>query len=144
MEAHQFIEGFEQVIAHLGMWPSFHDAEVLKFTVDRTHVATAKELSPVLDLHLRGWVMTSEVTEQGFYRLRGDAIFHFQFEGVTKLHVEGFNNQNVLSALNLELVDDPHTQGRKVLQVELEHCYEFEASFTAQRARVLSITPYAQ
>ena len=88
--------------------------------------------------------MTSEVTEQGFYRLHGDAIFHFQFEGVTKLHVEGFNNQNVLSALNLEVVDDPHIQGRKVLQVELEHCYEFEASFTAKKARVLNITPCAQ
>lgn len=131
------------MVAHLGMWPSFHDAEVLTLTVDCTHVATSEELSPVLDLHLRGWVMTSEVTEQGFYKLHGDAVFHFQFEGVTNLHIEGFNNQNVLSALNLEVVDDPQSQGRKVLQVELEHCYEFKASFTAQRARVLSITPYA-
>lgn len=144
MEAHKFIEGFERVVAHLGMWPSFHDAEVLKLTVDRTHVATSKELSPVLDLHLRGWVMTSEVTDQGFYKLRGDAVFHFQFEGITNLHVEGFNNQNVISSLNLVVVDDPHAHGRKVVQVELEHCYEFEASFTAQRARVLDITPYAQ
>jgi hypothetical protein len=144
MEAHQFIEDFERVVAHLGMWPSFHDAEVLKLTIDRTQVAISKELSPVLDLHLRGWVMTSEVTEQGFYKLRGDAVFHFQFEGVTNLHVEGFNTQNVLSALNLEVVEDPHNEGRKVLRVELEHCYEFEASFTAQKARVLGITPYVE
>jgi hypothetical protein len=144
MEAHKFIENFERVVDHFGMWPSFHDAEVLKLTVDRTHVATSQELSPVLDLHLRGWVMTSEVTNQGFYELHGDAVFHFQFEGVQNLHIEGFNNQNVLSALNLQVVDDPHSQGRKLLQVELEHCYEFEASFTAQKARVLGITPYSQ
>ena len=144
MEAHQFIQDFQRVLAHLGMWPSFHDAEVLKLTVDRTHVATAKEISPVLDLHLRGWVMTSEITEQGFYKLHGDAVFHFQFERVTNLHIEGFNNQNVISALNLEVVDDPHNRDHKVLQVELEHCYVFEASFTAQGARVLGITPYAQ
>jgi hypothetical protein len=125
------------------MWPSFHDAEVLKLVVDRTNVATGEELSPVLDLYLRGWVMSSEVTEQGFYKVHGDALFHFQFEGVTNLHIEGFNNQNVLSALNLEVVEDPHNQGRNVLQVELEHCYEFEASFTAQRARVVDIVPYA-
>jgi hypothetical protein len=144
MEAHEFIEGFERVVTHLGMWPSFHDAEVLKLTIDRTNVVTSKELSPVLDLHLRGWVMTSEVTEQGFYRLHGDAVFHFQFEGIANLRIEGFNNQNVLSSLNLELLDDARNPGRKLLQVELEHCYEFEASFTAQKARVLGITAYAE
>jgi hypothetical protein len=143
MEAHRFIKDFERVVAHLGMWPSFHDAEVLKLAVDRTNVATGEELSPVLDLYLRGWVMSSEVTKEGFYKVHGDAIFHFQFEGVTNLHIEGFNNQNVLSALNLEVVDDPNNQGQKVLQVELEHCYEFETSFTAQRARVVGIVPYA-
>lgn len=144
MNPHEYIEGFELVVAHLGLWPSFHDAEVLKLAIDRTHVATAKELSPVLDLHLRGWVMTSEVTEQGFYKLHGEAVFHFRFEGVTNVQIEGFNNQNVLSALNLELASHPHDASRQVLQVELEHCYEFQASFSAQKARVLSITPYAQ
>ncbi|MDR0674082.1 MAG: immunity 50 family protein [Zoogloeaceae bacterium] len=142
MEAYRFIEGFERVVAHFGMWPSFHDAEVLKLSVERTRVATA--LLSVLDLRLRGWVMTSEVTEQGFYKLRGDAVFHFQFEGITNLRVAGFNNQNVLSTLNLELIDDPNNQYRKILQVELERCYAFEASFTAQKAQVLGITPYVQ
>lgn len=142
MKAHEFIQGFELVVAHLGLWPSFHDAEVLKLVIDRTNVATSEELSPVLDLHLRGWVMTSEVTEQGFYKHHGEAVFRFRFEGVTNLRIEGFNNQNVLSALNLELTDHPHDTGRHVLQVELEHCYEFEASFTAQKARVVSVTPF--
>ena len=144
MEAHRFIEDFELVVAHLGMWPSFHDSEVLKLVLDRTHVAGSKELSPVLDLHLRGWVMTSEVTEQGFYKLHGEAVFHFRFEGVSSIQLEGFNNQNVLSALNLELMSHPDDASRQVLQVELEHCYEFQASFAAQKARVLSITPYAR
>ena len=144
MEAHEFIQGFELVVAHLGLWPSFHDAEVLKLVIDRTHVAASKELSPVLDLHLRGWVMTSEVTEQGFYKIRGEALFHFRFEGITGLQIEGFNNQNVLSALNLEVVSHPHDTNRQVLQVELEHCYEFQASFIAQKAQVLNITPYVQ
>jgi hypothetical protein len=144
MDAYRFIDGFERVVAHLGMWPSFHDAEILQLTIDRTNVATSKELSPVLDLHLRGWVMTSEVTEDGFYKLHGDAVFHFRFTGVAKLRIEGFNTQNVISALNLEVVDDPHNQGRKLLRVELEHCYEFEASFTAQAARLMGITPYVQ
>lgn len=142
MNAYEFFEGFEQVVAHLGMWPSFHDAEVLKLVLDRTHAATADGLSPVLDLHLRGWVMTSEVTEQGFYKLHGEAVFHLRFEGVTDLQIEGFNDQNVLSSLNLDLVVHPHDANRQLLQVELEHCYEFQATFAAQKARVVGITPY--
>lgn len=85
--------------------------------------------------------MTSEVKENGFYRLHGDAIFHFRFEGVSRVQIQGFNNQNVLSALNLDLVSHPHEPARQVLHVELEHCYEFEASFIAQKARPISITP---
>lgn len=34
MKAHEFIQGFELVLAHLGLWPSFHDAEVLKLVID--------------------------------------------------------------------------------------------------------------
>ena len=88
--------------------------------------------------------MTPEVSEQGFYKVRGDAIFHMRFEGVSEVHIEGFNNQNVLSGLNLEVVNHPQDADRRLLRVELEHCYQFEASFTAQAARVLSITPYVE
>ena len=142
MQAHEFIEGFELVVAHLGQWPSFHDAEVLKLVLERTR-ATTDALSPALDLHLHGWIMTSEVTPQGFYKLHGDAVFHFRFEGVTDVQIEGFNNQNVLSAMNLELAKHPRNANHQVLKVELEHCYKFDASFTAQKAQVLGITPFA-
>jgi hypothetical protein len=144
MEAYRFIEGHERVVDHLGLWPSFHDAEVLKLVIDRMSDPVGSGPRPALDLHLRGWVMTSEVTAEGFYKLHGEAVFHFRFEGVSEVRIEGFNNQNVLSSLNLELVSHPRDANRQVLHVELEHCYEFEASFTAERARVLSITPYAQ
>ena len=60
------------------------------------------------------------------------------------MQIEGFNGQNVLTALNLELAKSPDRPGQTVLKVELEHCYEFEASFTAERARLISITPYAK
>ena len=144
MEAHKFIEGYESVVDHLGLWPSFHDAEVLKLVIDRTSPCHSSVPSPALDLHLRGWVMTSELTATGFYKLQGEAVFHFRFEGISRLRIEGFNNQNVLSSLNLELVTHPRDASRQMLQVELEHCYEFEASFTAERAFVLGIKPCRQ
>ena len=45
--------------------------------------------------------------------------------------------------MNLEVIDDPSDTGNTVLKVELEHCYEFEASFKARAARIIGITPYA-
>lgn len=140
MEAHEFIVGHERVIAHFGLWPSFHDAEVFKLSLDRTQ----GKPSPTLDLHLRGWVTTSEVAPEGHYKLQGDAVLHFQFEGISEVHVEGFNGQNVISSLNLELAQAQDKQAQTVIKVELEHCYLFEASFTAQRAQLISITPYAK
>jgi hypothetical protein len=140
MEAHEFIDGHERVIAHFGLWPSFHDAEVIKLSLDRSE----SQSEPTLDLHLRGWVMTSEVTPEGYYKLQGDALFHFRFEGIDELHVAGFNGQNVISSLNLELAHAPDKPELNIIKVELEHCYFFEASFTAQRAQLISIKPYGK
>ena len=140
MEAHEFIEGHERVITHLGLWPSFHDAEVFKLSLDRSEGKS----DPALDLHLRGWVMTSEITPEGHYKQHGDALFHFRFEGIDELQISGFNGQNVISSLNLELTQVANKPERNIIKVELEHCYLFEASFTAQRAQLISIKPYAK
>ena len=144
MQPHEFIEGSERVIAHCGLWPSFHDAEVLKLVLDRTDRARSEELFPVLDLYMHGWVMTSEISEDGFYKLKGEGKFHFRFEGITEVEIEGFNSQNVISAMNLELVSHPQDEKRKLLRIELEHCYKFAATFTAEKAKILSIEPYVQ
>jgi hypothetical protein len=109
-------------------------------------VVPSSGLSPVIDLHLRGYALTHEVTEQGFERLKlyGDAVIHLRFEGISDVRIEGFNTQNVLSSMRLEVVASSQDPERKMLKVALEHCYQFEASFAAQTARVLSITPYVR
>ena len=80
--------------------------------------------------------------EAARYKLHGDAVVHYRFEGIFDLWLEGFNNQNVLSKMELEIIDDPVFPGDSVPMVELVHCYEFETSFKARAARNLNITPY--
>ncbi len=143
MEAYEFIEGHKEVVAHFGQWPSFHDAEVHCLTLHRPAKTTTGTAIPTLELHLRGWILKQEVSDTGFYKLHGDAVVHFQFEGIFDLQIEGFNNQNVLSSMGLEVIDDQCEKGSSALKVELEHCYEFEASFKTHAARIISITPYA-
>lgn len=141
MQAHEFIEDFQQVTARFGLWPSFHDGEVHRIVLDRMSRSPSGSYIPSVEIHLRGWIMGPEVTSEGSYKLHNDSVVHFLFEDIFDFELEGFNNQNVLSSLNLSLVEDPRGVGQ-VLHVELEHCYLFSSGFDARKAKVLGIEPY--
>ncbi len=86
--------------------------------------------------------MGPEVTHQGFYELHNDSVVQFLFEDIFDFELEGFNHQNVLSSLDLSFVEDPRGSGQ-VLHVELEHCYQFSSEFSARKAKILGVVPYA-
>lgn len=135
MSSYQAIIGHEQVLAHFGMWPSFHDAEVHRIILERTERTEAGREIPTLELTLHGWVSGPSSLQER------QAIVRFFFEDVFDVQLEGFNGQNVLSSLNLHSLTDAESK-QALLQVELEHCYVFSAEFKARRASVLSVVPY--
>jgi hypothetical protein len=141
MQPYEFFEGYDQVLEKFGCWPSFHDGEVHRVVLDRTQRTPTGHFVPCVEIHLRGWIMTSAVTDAGFYRLKYDSVVHFRFEDVFDLELDGLNHQNVLSCVDLELFDDSETQAI-ALHVSLEHCYGRSGAFRARRARVLSVTPF--
>lgn len=143
MKPYEFIDGYEQVIATYGRWPSFHDGEVHRIVLDRMTRSPSGSYIPAFELHVRGWIMRPEMTDSFTYKLEHDSIVCFLFEDIFDLELEGFNQQNVLSALNLSLVEDSE-QKTQALHVELEHCYVFAGEFSARRARILSINPYVE
>ena len=140
MEPHAFIEGHEKVIAIFGQWPSFHDGEIHRLLLDSTRRDLEGSRYPSIELDLRGWIMTDEVTEQGFYRCKFDSVVRLLFENVSLVELDGLNHQNVLSCLGLELFSE--NDGEVRLRVELEHCYGLSGSFLAAGASVVSVTPY--
>jgi hypothetical protein len=140
MQPYEFIEGFEEVIARFGLWPSFHDGEVHRIVLDRMARSLSGLYIPSVEIYLRGWIMGPEVTDKGFYELHNDSVVHFLFEDIFDFELEGFNQQNVLSSLNLSLIDDPKDDGQ-ALHIELEHCYLFFAEFSARKAKILSVAP---
>jgi len=142
MEPYETIENHELVIATFGQWPSFHDGEVHRIVLDRMNRSPSGSYIPTIEVHVRGWIMTSAVTENGFYKVEHDSVVRFLFEDIFNLELEGFNQQNVLSSLNLTLIEEP--QKKQALHVELEHCYVFSAEFTARRARILGVQPYVK
>jgi hypothetical protein len=142
MDPHEFIEGHEIVLARFGDWPSFHDGEVHRLLLDSTRLGPDGSRYPSIELDLRGWIMTDEVTEQGFYRCEHDSVVSFLFERVSGVELDGLNHQNVLSCLNLELLLPEN--GRSQLKVELEHCFGLSGSFVAASAKIVRVVPYAE
>lgn len=99
--------------------------------------STSGACAASLEIDIRGWIMGPEVTEKGYYVRHSNAVVSFRFEDVFDLALEGFNGQNVLTSLDLSLIEDA-TRG-SVLCVEFEPCYLFDGEFKARRARVLGI-----
>ena len=142
MEAHEFIEDHQLVLRAFGRWPGFHDGEVHRVVLDRIKSTENGSYLPSVELVVRGWNLTEEVSEAGFYKLERDSLVHFLFEQVTDLELDGFNHQNVLSGLELELSTDAES-GLPILSVELGHCYGLSGGFKARRATVVSVRPHA-
>ncbi|MEQ6289593.1 Imm50 family immunity protein [Vogesella sp. GCM10023246] len=143
MQAYEFIEGYEQVIDRFGRWPSFHDGEVLRIILDRSLRLPGGPSIPSVEVYLRGWIMGPELADDGRYTLHNDSVIHFLFEDISAFELEGFNQQNVVTSLNLELSGEPQG-GANVLHVEFEHCYQFCCAFIARRAKVVDLRPYAE
>ena len=141
MQPYEFISGFQQIIARFGLWPSFHDGEVHRIVLDRTARSPSGSRTPSVEIHLRGWIMGPEVTDEGYYKRHSDSVVRFLFEDIFDFVVEGFNQHNVLSSLNLSFIDDPKGIGQ-ALHVELEHCYLFPGEFSARKAKIIGIEPY--
>ena len=91
MERHEFIDGSESVIARFGQWPSFHDGEVHRLVLDSTRRDSNGSRYSSIELDLRGWVMTDEITDQGYCRCECDSVVRFLFECVFQPIVDGIS-----------------------------------------------------
>lgn len=143
MNAYELITNRELVLKAFGQWPSFHDGEVHRVVLDRTRQLPGGSYYPSLELYVRGWIMTSEVTEAGYYKQEHDSVVHFLFEEVSELELDGLNHQNVLSSLDFQISTD-NKSGSQSLVVELSHCYGLSGTFKAVRSSVVSVVPYAR
>ncbi len=141
--AYEFIDNHALVLEVFRLWPRFHDGEVHRLVMDSTRKRSNGSRYASIELLVRGWNMTSEVTEAGYYRLESDSVVHFLFEDVTDVELDGLNHQNVLSGLDFDLLLGEDGKAR-VLSVELNHCYGLSGSFKAARASVVSVTPFVK
>jgi hypothetical protein len=127
------IQNSEVLTNIFGRWPSFHDAEVLRITLDRDE-------TPCLEALIHVFEMTSQV-EQGALVLKNHVAVTFRFIEICVLKLEGFNHQNVLAGLWVEDVSNRQMERIK-FEVSLDGIFGVSAHFQCNSIRVESLEPY--
>jgi hypothetical protein len=117
LEVNDEAPGTSELIAWFGYWPTFHDAEVLELALHRTGNST---------IRIYAFEMTDQVNSQGFFIRTKHVIVGFVLEGVTNLHLDQFNGQNVISGLLLKRTAEG-------FELTLDGCYGIEGTITADR-----------
>jgi hypothetical protein len=132
MSPETLIKGSDKVIAHFGEWPRFHDMEVISVTFERRGPE-----APWIELVMYVWKYTGRLTPSGHYEQDRHALVRFRCEQVTKNSLEGFNNQNVLDALNFT-----NGQGEEApMRVDFPSNYGVVGFIECARVSVVDVVP---
>lgn len=132
------LPGADDLIKVFGRWPSFHDAEVVRFLLERTEPFGAGP-SIVADVHV--FEMTNQIGADGAYVLTKDTLVSFRFVGVDQVEVEGFNNQNALWDLAIIDIRDRQLEDLKY-EVHFASSYGLGARFMCRAVTIESVRPW--
>jgi hypothetical protein len=135
-DTYKLLGNHELITDAFGYWPSFHDAEIHRFVLERTEVDGVRDV-PCIEFIVHVHEMTSQTDEKGHYILQKHHRVHFKFEGISELKLEGFNHQNVVFSLEFERISNDNSS----LKVTLEPCYGVDAGFVTEKGYVLSMVP---
>lgn len=94
------IIGADTLIEWFGRWPSFHDAEVLTFHIDREHGKSF--------IRLRAFTIGDRIDEGGRFVKQREATVAFELSGIRSIRIDGEDAdvQNVISSLTIEQIVD--------------------------------------
>ena len=120
LEVTDEVPGASELVAWFGYWPSFHDAEVLEIALHRRGRST---------IRIHTFEMTKQVDSRGQFICDKHVIVSFVFEGVTNLHLDEFNHQNVISGLLLKQTTEGY-------ELTLEGCYGVKGEIIADHLHI--------
>lgn len=133
------IPGGPELLAWFGQEPTFHDAEILGLSLNRSGVS---------ELKVHGWINTGEISQDRHFVLAKHAVVTFRLEKIMDLQLDGFSAQNVISGLELGYATDRGRsncyslpQDTHDIEIELMPCYGLDGFIRAKKVAV-SFTPW--
>jgi hypothetical protein len=116
-----------------GRWPSFHDAEVIRVTLDRSGAD-----GPKMEVVIHVFEATKEVDSRGYFVSKNHIDVTLTFTKVDLVRLDGFNHQNVISCLSIEKVNPLQHDG-KSCHVEIPSIYGVDTELYCDRVIVSNI-----
>ena len=138
MESLVKIQNANLLIDVFGRFPSFHDAEVLRITLDR---GDRTDLNPSLEALIHVFEVTPEVDDNGRYQLKNHVLVLFRFSKIVNLQLTDFNQQNVLWDLEIIHLSDRERDKVK-FKVVFRSSFGVSASFHCEAVSIESVEPY--
>ncbi|MFJ4145240.1 Imm50 family immunity protein [Pseudomonas sp. NPDC089734] len=102
----ELIHGVERVIEAIGFLPSFHDAEVVSFSVSRHLPRSDSPTVAKLCVHYREHEMVGVGTADLETVCQKSLLIEFIFSDIHELSLNDFNHQNVLESIELKRAQD--------------------------------------
>jgi len=133
------IPGADHVTKVFGRWPSFHDAEVVRFLLERAEPYGAGP-SILADIH--AFERTAQVGGDGVYVPTRHTLISFRFGGVEQVKLDGFNNQNVLWDLTITDIRDRQIEGVRY-EIHFASTFGMGAQFLSREATIEAVRPWA-
>lgn len=130
------LAGAEMVVAEFGAWPSFHDAEVLSFELERSSLVATSSAVARMKVHVRRYEPSNEGTAEYHLALVKSVVIAFRFTGIEALEVSEFNHQNVIDSI---AVSEASTPSGARISVEVESIFGFGGQWRCRTAEVVSV-----
>ncbi|QSI76643.1 Imm50 family immunity protein [Niveibacterium microcysteis] len=132
------ISGASRVIAEFGLWPSFHDAEVVSFALERALPVQAGSCIARMAVHVRTYETLGDGTADYRQSLLKSAVITFAFHAPAALNLDlsEFNNQNVIDSIR---VSSAQAGAPAELEVFIEPIWGFGGGFYCAAVEVESI-----
>lgn len=136
MNPSEHITGAGKLVAVLGGWPSFHDAEVISFSAERALPLRLGYTSAHLVVHVRRHVSRGEGTARYEQVLAQSVLVRFAFPGACRLELSDFNHQNVIDEITVTPlpIDEPAN-----LLVTIDSIWGFGGSLRCSTVEVESV-----
>lgn len=140
-DARSLVENAAPVVALYGRWPTFHDADLLRLTLD---LVTSSRDGARCEVTLLAFRMTDQVDARGQYVLTDYALVTLGFENVYVACLPEFEIAGLyqIFGLTIEAADGALSSGRK-LRVAIGPVAGAEGVLYCDRASVLSLEQIA-
>ena len=138
------VQGSENLLAIFGRWPSFHDAEVIEIQLSRVRAGSRSNRyeGPLLLARVHTCDISDEVDSTGHYVLKNPTLVTLRFSDVRELKLEGFNHQNAIFGLTIQLKESSDPTDSK-FHVEFDPSFGVDAIFDCSVIEVVDATPMA-